>query len=416
MPILSWAGCYEESWRGLIVDDAFAHPAKFAPGLVRRIYGYMLERGWLAPGELVADPFGGIAGGGIVAAYLGLRWRGVELEPRFVELGGRNIALHAGKLAALGLPVPELVQGDSRGFAGIVGEAAGVLTSPPYGGEVIHARPSKMAVEFHQGRQCATGLGSYGSAPGQIGDLPTGEVSAVVTPPPYAGSVESRGDGIDWGKACERGTRTAGRGAIADGYGASNGQIGALPSGTVDGVVTSPPWEDQAEGGLRGTKFKDPAAFAAKMSAADGKNGRHAASPEARAAQLARDADRVYGESEGQIGVGAGETYWQAVATVYAQCLAALRVGGVLAVVLKDYVKGGKRVPLCDDTLRLLVSLGFEPLARAHAHLVKETTHHGLFGKVTRKTERKSFFRRLAEKKGSPRIDWECVLFVRRPA
>lgn len=29
--------------------------------------------------------------------------------------------------------------------------------------------------------------------------------------------------------------------------------------------------------------------------------------------------------------------------------------------------------------------------------------------------ERKSFFRRLAEKKGSPRIDWEVVWFMRKP-
>jgi hypothetical protein len=48
--------------------------------------------------------------------------------------------------------------------------------------------------------------------------------------------------------------------------------------------------------------------------------------------------------------------------------------------------------------------------------LVEETTHAQLFGAdhVMRK-ERKSFFRRLAEKKGSPRIDYEEVLICRRP-
>jgi hypothetical protein len=48
--------------------------------------------------------------------------------------------------------------------------------------------------------------------------------------------------------------------------------------------------------------------------------------------------------------------------------------------------------------------------------LVKESSHTCLFGHehVTRK-ERKSFFRRLAEKKGSPRIDWEEVIVVRKP-
>lgn len=32
-----------------------------------------------------------------------------------------------------------------------------------------------------------------------------------------------------------------------------------------------------------------------------------------------------------------------------------------------------------------------------------------------RRVERKSFFRRLAEKKGSPRIDWETVLCMVKP-
>jgi hypothetical protein len=47
--------------------------------------------------------------------------------------------------------------------------------------------------------------------------------------------------------------------------------------------------------------------------------------------------------------------------------------------------------------------------------LVKETNHAGLFGTITEKKERKSFFRRLAEKKGSPEINYEVVLCTRKP-
>jgi hypothetical protein len=46
--------------------------------------------------------------------------------------------------------------------------------------------------------------------------------------------------------------------------------------------------------------------------------------------------------------------------------------------------------------------------------LVKETTQNGLFGTITEKKERKSFFRRLAEKKGSPKIDFEVVLCTQK--
>jgi len=84
------------------------------------------------------------------------------------------------------------------------------------------------------------------------------------------------------------------------------------------------------------------------------------------------------------------------------------------AVVLKDYVKAGKRVPLCDDTARLLESLGFRVFERTRCWLVKEETHPSLFGGTVTKTKsRKSFFRRLAERKGSPRIDYEEVLWGR---
>jgi len=89
--VTQWHGCYSGSWQGILVPDAFAHPAKVAPGLSYRIYRYMLDAGYIAPGDSVFDPFGGIGGFGYHAMLLGLHWTGVELEPRFVELGQRNI-------------------------------------------------------------------------------------------------------------------------------------------------------------------------------------------------------------------------------------------------------------------------------------------------------------------------------------
>lgn len=50
-----------------------------------------------------------------------------------------------------------------------------------------------------------------------------------------------------------------------------------------------------------------------------------------------------------------------------------------------------------------------------HAMLVNETTENGLFGEMTEKKERKSFFRRLAESKGSPPIDYEVILCMSKP-
>ena len=89
--VTQWHGCYRDNWQGVIVPEAFAHPAKFARGLIRCIYQHMLDSGYIAAGDSVVDPFGGVGLGGLDAMTFGLHWTGCELEPRVVELGNRNI-------------------------------------------------------------------------------------------------------------------------------------------------------------------------------------------------------------------------------------------------------------------------------------------------------------------------------------
>ena len=137
--------------------------------------------------------------------------------------------------------------------------------------------------------------------------------------------------------------------------------------------------------------------------------------PSTRKASNLRQED--YGFTPGQIGNDSDETYWSACAQVYQQCRLVLKPGGYLVVVVKSYVKHGKIVDLPGDTARLLESLGFHVFERTRAWLVKHDEQPSLFGgKITKTTERKSFFRRLAEKKGSPRIDWEEVIWSRKPS
>ncbi len=459
----TWHNCYDGSWKSLITDESFAHPAKYAHGLITRIILHGLSQGyWSAgdesrPADLIGDPFGGIGTGGIVACSHGLRWLGVELEPRFVGFAQRNFDLHKRTWETMGDPQPVLVQGDSRRFAEIVGQCAAVVTSPPYGEDVIHARPSKMAVELHQGRQCATGLGQYGETPGQIGSLPAGELQAVVTSPPYAESNQDYQAGMK--TIANPQSITAGSKMPTAHYGGTPGQIGQLPSGNLNAIVTSPPYAESVKGEHGETetaaesqaKRQTPGGSTGRSQrhggygVADGQVGALAegqlqavvTSPPyeksldthgdgidwqkacngkgSRTAGRAAIADGYQGNS-GNIGHQAGETYWHAMRTIYEQCRLALRPGGYLVVVIKDYVKDGKRVPLCDQTVQLLEHLGFDVFLRVHAMLVKEEVNAGLFGEHRRKKERKSFFRRLHEKKpGAVRIDWEEVLWARAP-
>src|SRR5262249_32752168 len=61
--------CYGQQWGSLLVPEAMAHPAKFSRLLIFKIVRHCLDNGWLRPGDLVADPFGGVGLGGIACAY-----------------------------------------------------------------------------------------------------------------------------------------------------------------------------------------------------------------------------------------------------------------------------------------------------------------------------------------------------------
>ena len=419
-----WHGCYRDGWGELIVGEAFAHPAKFAYGLIKRIYEHGFGRGWWQKGELIADPFGGIGTGGIVAAYMGLRWFGVELEPRFVALFEKNIALHRRKWESVRDPVPVMVQGDSRQFSRLLSDCSAIVTSPPYAETAVameSGRASKQAESLrravedgrvtgresvrvaHKGFNAHTNLAmegvAYGSTPGQIGRLKAGDVDAVITSPPYADSVKGEHGETETAQETRDKRQTQG-GSLGQsqrhgGYGATEGNIGNLKA---DAVVTSPPYADciNSQGsGIDWSKSVAPC------------------SSDCARAKRAEELAGNYGATPGQLGNTSGETYWQAMAVVYDECRKVLKSGGIMCVVVKDYVKGGERVPLCDQTHDLLLSLGFEPVERIRAMVVEEQRHEGLWGEVVEKKERKSFFRRLAESKGSPPIDWEEALVVR---
>ena len=47
--VKDWHGCYDDNWNDVIVSEAFAHPAKFARGLVERIVRHGLAQGYWKP-------------------------------------------------------------------------------------------------------------------------------------------------------------------------------------------------------------------------------------------------------------------------------------------------------------------------------------------------------------------------------
>lgn len=477
-----WQGCYAEGWRNLIVPEAFAHPAKAARGLVIRIFDELFAVGALKPGDTVLDPFAGIFTTGIEGASRGVNVVGVELEPKFVELAKRNIELHRRAWEAMGRPLPVILQGDSRRLREVVAGVDCVISSPPYSGnekadylmsENGKTRDRDLRRGYRQGEGCFRGSeGAYGQTEGQLGAMKPGTVEAVIGSPPYAESVNSKSHGIDWSKMDQKQTRHRRRGPGTKheetfrnqlAYGETPGQMGAMPAGTVDAVVGSPPYvsgghhpdqtgawntsetwdgrnrgltKEQAgygksagqlgqmkEGRLADCLVSSPPYEGSLNSDGDGidwtKARRGGHSPETgtpRSPSRGAIADG-YGAGADNVGNFKGDTFWTAARQVLTECHAVLRPGGVAVWIVKQFVRNKQIVEFPDDWRRLCESVGFESIKEIRAMLTEETRLPGLFGgDIVKKTKRASFFRRLAEAKGSPPIDWEVVLFCRKRA
>lgn len=351
-------GLYSEGWGDRLTPESYQHPAKIRPAVAREIFKYALERGWWKAGDVLIDCFGGIGGLLLTGGWAGLRMYGVELEQRFVDLCNANIELHAAGWDSAH-PRPVILHGDSRNLAALVGEALGVVSSPPYESDGLgHPRgdgavANDHARGFKQGHTQGGLTDKYGSSPGNLGNLRPGSVDGLATSPPYAESLQNPGggrveDGFGLGRSTP-GVPCGPHSQIAQhSYGASPGQLGAMP----------------------------PA---------------------------------------GQLGNERGPTFWQAARDIVAQCHAVLRDGAMTTWVCKNFVRNKQVVPFCDDWCRLLELCGFRVVERWRMWQRSKATQPDFYGGAEPVKQHLGFFRRLAQAKGSPKIEWEeCIWAERR--
>ena len=169
------------------------------------------------------------------------------------------------------------------------GDVDAIITSPPYSDGFKHnpqdkekrlqklvevdkrcvekgqkwARTSKEALE----RRLTQQDDGYGVSKENIGNLPLGEVEgidAVITSPPYCGSAKGSDREELWERMSDDPTSNRfGRKShphTAEGYSKSKENIGNLPHGDVDAIITSPPYEasvsDDKEGPSAGADEK----------------------------------------------------------------------------------------------------------------------------------------------------------------
>jgi SAM-dependent methyltransferase len=136
---------------GRYVPESVAHPAKMLPAIAAHAIAT-----YTRPGELVLDPMCGIGTTLVEAVRAGRAAAGVEYEHRWAQVAKANLAL----AAADGHTSPAtVVRGDARQLrsllpAGLAGEVALILTSPPYGpsthGHVTHDTGNRIVKVNHR--------------------------------------------------------------------------------------------------------------------------------------------------------------------------------------------------------------------------------------------------------------------------
>jgi len=457
-----WAGCYPSNWKGMIVPDAIAHPAKFSSKLIRRIYGHMKAEGWVKPGDTVVDPFGGVALGALDAMRLGLRWFGIELEPRFVKLGNENIQLWYRRFSSMPIWNGDavLLNGDSRELVKVLKEAGALdprsaVSSPPYAetinsesngiewekakkdypGRTNHkkriAMKNRIANNMHYSQVCVSSppyvdqdqggnrrsLTKYDNSEARS----RGYSQAAISSPPYADSM-NKPNGIDPDKIKRPGglnsqSLTDSRysavvssppfmdSMVESGdpnyaykfhdqkdYGTTPGQLGAMKANGFEAAVSSPPFG--------GSELQDNRKTINDTIKGIGRNDGQ--KPHAMLDRYFR----AYTNDE-NLGAVTGDDFWTAARAIIDQVYQVLAPGGHACRVVKSFVKNKERVDFPGQWRQMCEAAGFATLHEHHALLVHSTATD--FEGNEKRRESKSFFRRLAENKGSPRIDWEVV-------
>jgi len=219
--------------RHFFSESSVSHPAKANLYLLR----YLIEK-YTKPGDVVCDNMAGTGSTGIVASYLGRHSILVELEEKFVKWINENVEVlekKGGKKGEI-----KVLKGDARKLSELLGVNANtILTSPPYSEGIGHSQGKRAGYDL-VGKDSFVGYYGDGGKD-NIGNLKHGEISTVITSPPYSDSISKQGGETGKGVielGVGKSTITARR------YSDSPNNIGNLPHGEVNTIITSPPYSE----------------------------------------------------------------------------------------------------------------------------------------------------------------------------
>lgn len=332
------------------------------------------------------------------------------------------------------------------------------IASPPYvGSQNAEDNPANMTADKAKRGGALRAKQDYAplEAPGQMTNLPAGDVDAVISSPPYpqphssGGGINKTGYGDGSDKVGDRSYQ--GRGGDRD-----TDNLEVLANEGFDAAIASPPYagirQDGAGIAKEGSGMKpysdDPgdAWFTTRNQTnvgnlRDDKKGfdQSITSPPYEASNGhpslgsvnndnwgnegtditgRRGKTGAYSDETTSLGNQRGETFWSASRVILEELFKVLKPGGHAVFVVKSFVRGGKIVDFPGQWSQLCQAVGFEFLHDHHALLTEEHgSQHTLAGEVETKTvARKSFFRRLYESKHPGlEIEWENVQCFIKP-
>jgi len=313
--------------RGRYVPASYVHPAKMLPELCRHI----IQR-YTKPRDWILDPFGGIGTTLTEGIHLNRNVLLIEVEKKFCRVARDNAKL-AEKQGARGKW--HIICADARQLAGLLGGTStrhGAKSLGPYektspsAPAAIVTSPPHVPLEHRCGKNdaiCAQkGLiwQPYGSSKANLGALPYGCADTLLT------------------SSASANTRKTG---AVQSHPVSFATVAPAQAGSsMDAIVTSPPYED----GLGYKGGEGPQATSKNNSHYKGKRQR---------APLGT----TY---SGQQAYFRGNTYLETMLQAYRNCYQVLKPGGYMVVVTKNFIRSKQIVPLSAHTVALCKSAGFQ--------------------------------------------------------
>lgn len=449
----------------IMPEESIAHPAKFNTNLVE-----FLIKTYTELGDIILDPMAGSGVLGVIAALHGRNAIQVEIEEKFfrwMEKARENVE----KIFTL-TPKGKIVNilGDARRLSELLNQVDTIITSPPYldvdnvkrNSEDFWLKAKELGKRW--GSKPPAGTEEKQLSKNNIGSLPLGDIDAIITSPPFGDTNLGGGDpekrrerllkagydprdflggkarnavlkhynevdaivtsppyAIDPKNVChtregktledydvKRGFKPTTH--PRTGYSPNPDNIGNLPLGNIDAIITSPPYDGSLEGTSRHTRggiaSRDPAlaqtgTYATVLTEVTKQGVPICYSPNPENIGNLKSSDEEYEAlAKGLMTKSGKPTYLSEMLKVYRECYKVLKPNGLAVIVVKPFIRNKKPVDLPYHTYVLLSLCGFT-LEKLYKLRLKQ----------------QSFWRRLLYRKypDVERINHEYVLVMRKP-